>query len=114
MYSAARREYAVRLTSLTMRLSLGAHELLARTTMDYPARLIPGAGGRSDRHRGRARVALVRGPGRVLMGDPDVFRMQRANQELTFGLRVLQFAEPDRGVSGDDRRTLTRVDDNDL
>src|SRR5215217_5704282 len=47
----------------------------------------------------------LRPPRLVLVREPDLLRVERADQPLAFGARLVQLAEEDRHVAADDDRT---------
>src|SRR3954452_1620052 len=53
-------------------------------------------------------------PWLVLVREPDHLRVERTHQELAFGVRLGELAEPDRHVTGDDDRTPAGLDDHHL
>jgi hypothetical protein len=50
----------------------------------------------------------------VLVREPDQFGVEPAHPQLTFGVRLIELAEPHRHVAADDDRTLARLDDDHL
>ncbi len=56
----------------------------------------------------------ARSPRLVLVREPDQLGVERADQQLAFGVRLIEFAEPHRHVAADDEGTLTRLDDDHL
>jgi len=55
------------------------------------------------------------GPPRlVLVREPDQLRVERAHQQLAFGFRLVELAEPDSHVAADDDRTSASLHDHDL
>ena len=46
--------------------------------------------------------------------EPDQLGVERAHSELTFGVRLVELAEPDRHVAADDDRTPAGLDDDHL
>ncbi len=57
---------------------------------------------------------VARPPWLVRVGEPDALRIQGTDEQLAIGLRLVQFAEPDCGIAGHDRRAVAVVDDDDL
>src|SRR6478672_6315370 len=53
----------------------------------------------------------LRPPRLVLVGEPDLLRLERADQPLAFGARLVQLCEEDRHVAADDDWTPARLDD---
>src|SRR6266536_5470421 len=85
----------------------------------------------SQQTRRRARRAFIRGartsrrilpfeldgagsPWLVLVREPDQLGVERAHPQLAFGVRLIEFDEPNRHVAADDDRTLARLDDDHL
>ena len=50
----------------------------------------------------------------MLVCEPDQFGIEGANEQLAFGLRVVQLAEPDRRVAADHDPTPAGIDDDHL
>jgi hypothetical protein len=48
------------------------------------------------------------------MRKPDQLGVERAHPQLAFGVRLIEFAEPNRHVAADDDRTIARLDDDHL
>jgi catechol 2,3-dioxygenase-like lactoylglutathione lyase family enzyme len=69
-------------------------------------------------HRGRCarRRALhaARPPGLVLVREPDELGLERAHPQLSFGVRLVELAEPNRHVAADDDWTAARLDEDAL
>src|SRR3954471_23149109 len=53
-------------------------------------------------------------PWLVLVCEPDQLGVERTHQELAFGVRLVELAEPDRHVTGADDRTPAGLDDEHL
>ena len=53
-------------------------------------------------------------PWLVLVREPDHLGVERAHPQLTFGVRLVELAEPHRHVTADDDRTSAGFDDDDL
>src|SRR4029450_2618802 len=53
-------------------------------------------------------------PAPVPVREPDQLGVERAYPQLAFGVRLIEFAEPNRHVAADDDRTLARFDDDHL
>src|ERR687890_1448667 len=53
-------------------------------------------------------------PWLVLVREPDQLGVERTHPQLAFGVRLVELAEPDRHVAGDDDRTPSCLDDDDL
>src|SRR3954470_15652480 len=56
----------------------------------------------------------ARSPWLVLVREPDHLGVERTHQELAFGVRLVELAEPDRHITGDDDRTPAGLDDDHL
>jgi hypothetical protein len=50
----------------------------------------------------------------VLVREPDQLGVERAHPQLAFGVRLVEFAEPNGHVAADDDRTHTSLDDDHL
>ena len=50
-------------------------------------------------------------PRLVLVREPDLLRVERADQPLAFGARLVELCEEDRHVAADDDWTPARLDD---
>jgi hypothetical protein len=50
----------------------------------------------------------------VLVREPDELGLERAHSQLAFGVRLVEFAEPNRHVAADDDRTPARLDEDAL
>jgi hypothetical protein len=50
----------------------------------------------------------------VLVGEPDHLGVERAHQQLAFGVRLVELAEPNRYVAADDYRTSASLHDDHL
>jgi hypothetical protein len=59
-------------------------------------------------------LANLRPPRLVLMREPDQLGVERADQPLTFGARLVELAEEDGRVAGDDDPAAARLDDDHL
>src|SRR5437763_4263119 len=55
-------------------------------------------------------LADLRPPRLVLVREPDQLGVERADQLLAFGARLVELAEEDGRVAGDDDRTPDRLD----
>src|SRR5512133_159427 len=73
-------------------------------------------GAEPGRPRERRRDALDRAgsPRLVLVREPDQLGIERAHQQLAFGVRLIELAEPNRHVAADDDRTPASLDDDHL
>ena len=70
----------------------------------------------SGKPRERQRDALdgMGSPWLVLVREPDQLGVERAHPLLAFGVRLVEFAEPNRHVAADDDRTPASLDDDHL
>ncbi len=57
---------------------------------------------------------MTRSPRLVRVREPDQLGVERAHSQLTFGVRLVELAEPNRDVAADDDRTPARLDDDHL
>src|SRR3712207_7912565 len=75
----------------------------------------PGGGPRLHGIQGPLRDASVGAgsPWLVRVREPDHLRVEPADPQLAFGLRLVELAEPHRCVAGDDDRTPAGPDDHD-
>ena len=48
------------------------------------------------------------------MREPDKLGLERAHPQLSFGVRLVELAEPNRHVAADDERTPARLDEDAL
>src|SRR6187551_3671722 len=67
--------------------------------------------------RSRSPVRVLDGapsPWLVFVREPDQLRVERAHQQLAFGVRLVELAEPNRHVAADDDRMPPGLDDDHL
>src|ERR1043166_2951669 len=96
------------------------------TTCPYLASGEPSGKARARSSRARSRRAGNPGgpegdaldgagsPRLVLVREPDQLGLERAHPQLSFGVRLVELAEPNRHVAADDNRTPARLDEDAL
>src|SRR5574341_867776 len=62
----------------------------------------------------KALSLMTRSPRLVHVREPDQLGVERAHPQLAFGVRLVEFAEPNRHVAADDDRSPASLDDDHL
>jgi len=62
----------------------------------------------------KALSLMTRSPRLIRVREPDQLGVERAHEQLAFGVRLIELAEPNRHVTADDNRTPASLDDDHL